>query len=125
VSGPLLNVYSADDSLVAPFEARMMAGYETGNPLQRTVELQRGEQAYFFDRWWQQRAISLYFKNLLPGAAADPTIETGATVGQTAGGAAAGSQLVDLGSPTRADADALFGPDPCDTARGAPGTAMP
>ena len=88
-------------------------------------ETQRGEHAYFFDRWWQQRAILLYFKNLLPGAAADPTIETGAAVGQTAGGAPAGSQLVDLGSPTRADADALLGPDPCDTARGAPGTAMP
>ena len=33
-----------------------MAAYETGNPLQRTVELQHGEHAYFFDRWWQQRA---------------------------------------------------------------------
>ena len=125
VTVPLLNVYSADDSLVAPFEARMMAGYEAGNPLQRTVELQRGEHAYFYDRWWQQRAILLYFKNLLPGAAADPTVETAATVGQTPGGSPAGSPLVDLGSPTRADADALLGPDPCDTAHGAPGAAMP
>ncbi len=41
------------------------------------------------------------------------------------GGAAAGSQLVDLGSPTRAEADALLGPDPCDTSRGAPGAGMP
>src|SRR3954469_8979300 len=125
VTVPLLNLYSADDSLVAPFEARMMAGYEAGNPLQRTVLLQRGEHAYFFDRWWQQRAILLYFKNLLPGAASDPTVETGATVGHTPGGAPAAAQLVDLGSPTRADADALLGPDPCDTARGAPGAAMP
>ena len=125
VAVPLLNVYSADDSLVAPFQAEMMAGYEAGNPLQRTVELQRGEHAYFYDRWWQQRAILLYFKNLLPGAAADPTVETGATVGQTPGGAPASSQLVDLGSPTRANADALLGNDPCDSARGAPGAAMP
>ena len=49
-----------------------MAAYETGNPLQRTVELQRGEHAYFFDRWWQQRAALLYFKRLLPGASARP-----------------------------------------------------
>ena len=125
VAVPLLNLYSADDSLVAPFQARMMAGYEAGNPLQRTVELQRGEHAYFYDRWWQQRAILLYFKNLLPGAAVDPTVETGATVGQTPGGAPASSQLVDLGAPTRADADALLGPDPCDTSLGAPGAAIP
>ena len=88
-------------------------------------ETQRGEHAYFFDRWWQQRAILLYFKNLLPGAAADPTIETGAAVGQTAGGAPAGAQRGDPGAPTRADADARRGPDPGGTARGAPGTAMP
>jgi hypothetical protein len=125
VAVPLLNLYSADDSLVAPFEARMMAGYEAGNPLQRTVELQRGEHAYFYDRWWQQRAILLYFKNLLPGAGADPTVETGATVDQTPGGALASTQLVDLGSPTRAEADALVGPDPCDTSLGPPGAAMP
>ena len=122
---PLLNVYAADDSLVAGFQATMMAGYEGGNPLQLTLELERGEHAYFFDRWWQQRAILLYFKRLLPGADTDPTVETGATVGQTAGGTPAGSQLVDLGSPSRADADALLGPFPCDTSRGAPGAAMP
>jgi predicted alpha/beta-fold hydrolase len=125
VAVPLLNLYSADDSLVAAFEARMMAGYEAGNPLQLTVQLERGEHAYFFDRWWQQRSILLYFKNLLPGATADPTVETGATVNQTPGGASAGSQLVDLGSPSRSDADALLAPNPCDTSQGAPGAAMP
>jgi len=57
VKVPLLNVYAADDSLVPAFEAQMMAGYEVGNPLQRTLEVARGEHAYFFDRWWQQRAI--------------------------------------------------------------------
>ena len=125
VAVPLFNLYSADDSLVAGFQARMMAGYEGGNPLQLTVQLERGEHAYFFDRWWQQRSILLYFKNLLPGAAADPTVETGATVNQTPGGGPAGSQLVDLGSPSRADADALLAPNPCDTSQGAPGAAMP
>ncbi len=34
---PLLNLYAADDSLVPPFEASMMAAYEAGNPLQRTL----------------------------------------------------------------------------------------
>ena len=122
---PLLNFYAADDSLVPAFQARMMAGYEAGNPLQLTVQLERGEHAYFFDRWWQQRAILLYFKNLLPGAATDPTVETGATVNQTPGGTPAGAQLVDLGSPSRADADGLLAPNPCDTSQGAPGAAMP
>ena len=27
--------------------------------------MQQGEHAYFYDRWWQQRAILLYFKALL------------------------------------------------------------
>ena len=45
VKVPLLNVYSADDSLVPAFEAQMMAGYEVGNPLQRTLEVTRGEHA--------------------------------------------------------------------------------
>jgi predicted alpha/beta-fold hydrolase len=125
VAVPLFNLYSADDSLVAAFQARMMAGYEGGNPLQLTVQLERGEHAYFFDRWWQQRAILLYFKNLLPGAATDPTVETGATVNQTPGGTPAGAQLVDLGSPSRADADGLLAPNPCDTTQGAPGASMP
>ncbi|MGZ8694438.1 MAG: hypothetical protein ACXWYS_03260 [Gaiellaceae bacterium] len=91
VAVPLLNLYSADDSLVAGFQARMMASYEGGNPLQLTVQLERGEHAYFFDRWWQQRSMFLSFKNLLPGAAADPTVETGATGNQTPGSPPAGS----------------------------------
>ena len=41
----------------------MMAGYEGGNPLQLTVQLERGEHAYFLDRWWQQGAILTDFKN--------------------------------------------------------------
>ena len=90
VKVPLLNVYSADDSLVPAFEAQMMAGYEVGNPLQRTLEVTRGEHAYFFDRWWQQRAILLYFKTLLPSAAGNSAVTTSATVNQTAGGLAFG-----------------------------------
>jgi dienelactone hydrolase len=118
---PLLNFYSADDSLVPAFEARMMAAYESGNALQRTVELQRGEHAYFFDRWWQQRTLLLYFKAMLPGAAKDVSIGTDATVNQTPGGAPASAQTVDLASPTRAWADAQLAPYICDTAQGVPG----
>jgi dienelactone hydrolase len=119
VKVPLLNVYSADDSLVPAFEAQMMAGYEVGNPVQRTLEVTRGEHAYFFDRWWQQRAILLYFKALLP-AASSSAVTTGATVNQTAGGPAFGMQLVPL-SATKASADALLAPYVCDTSRGKPG----
>jgi len=61
----------------------MMAGYEQGAPLQRTLEIQHGAHAYYYDRWWQQEAILRYFKDLLPGAAADAAITVGATVNQT------------------------------------------
>src|SRR5204863_8597261 len=121
VTAPLLSFYSANDSLVPAFQARMMAAYEGGNPLQRTVELQRGEHAYFYDRWWQQRAILLYFKTMLPAAAKNDAVTTTATVNQTAGGIAAGAQQVNLGSATRAWADAQLAPYVCDTTRGAPG----
>jgi predicted alpha/beta-fold hydrolase len=108
---PLLNVYTADDSLVPAFEAKLMAAYEAGNPLQRTVELQRGEHAYFYDRWWQQRAILLWFKEWL--APKDLTVGTSPTVNQTPGGAPASAQTVDLGAPTRAWADAQLAPYVC------------
>jgi pimeloyl-ACP methyl ester carboxylesterase len=106
VTVPLVNFYAQDDPLVAAFQARMMAGYTTGK-VQRTLEIVQGAHAYYYDRWWQQRAILLYFKALLPNASGDPTIRTAPTVNQSSGGTPAASQLVDLGSPTKADADAL------------------
>ncbi|HEY6963264.1 MAG TPA: hypothetical protein VI408_15370 [Gaiellaceae bacterium] len=111
VTVPLLNFYAADDSLVPSFEASMMAAYESGSPLQRTVLLQKGEHAYFYDRWWQQRAILLYFKATIGDR--DATIGTAPTVNQTIGGAPAGSQAVDLGQPTRAWADTQLAPYVC------------
>jgi dienelactone hydrolase len=119
---PLLNFYAADDSLVAASQAQMMAAYETGSPLQRTVELQRGEHAYFFDRWWQQRAALLYFKRLLPSAARDLSVGTDATVNQTPGGAPATAQTVPLGPSSRAWADAQLAPYVCDPGQGVPGS---
>jgi hypothetical protein len=102
----------------------MMAGYEAGNPLQRTLEVQSGNHAYFYDRWWQQRAVLLYFKETLPDASASPAVGVAATVDQTPGGAPFGDQLVPLGSPDRADADAIAfaAPYVCDTTRPAPAT---
>ncbi len=122
---PLLNFYSADDSLVPPLMAQLLAAYEDGNPLQRTIELQRGEHAYFYDRWWQQRSILLYFKQMLPRAAGDVTIGTDATVFRTAGGAAASAQTVGLAPSSRAWADAQLAPYVCDTTQGVPGLASP
>ncbi len=110
---PLLNLYAQDDPLVQPFQATMMAGYDKGNPNQRTLMIAQGAHAYFYDRWWQQRAILIYFDALVPRERNDHTIGTAATVNQTAGGAPASSQLVDLGSPTRAQADALAAPPVC------------
>ena len=118
---PLLNVYANDDPLVAPFQATMMAAYESGNALQRTLLIQKGAHAYFYDRWWQQRAILLYFKSELPGAADDRTVTTAPTVNESPGGPPLSSQLVDLGSPTRAQADSYLAPFVCDTAQGKPG----
>jgi dienelactone hydrolase len=120
---PLLNLYSADDPLVQPFHATLMAGYEAGNPLQLTLEVRSGNHAYFYDRWWQQRAALLYFKETLPDAASG-FVSAQPTVNQTPGGAAFGDQLVPLGAPSRADADAIAFSSPfiCDTTRGAPAT---
>jgi dienelactone hydrolase len=122
---PLLGVYAADDPLVAPFQVTMMAGYQAGNPLQRTVELRRGGHAYFFDRWWQQRAVLLYFKSLLPGAARDTWIGATPTVNQSPGGVAARQQLVDFGAPTPPYADAQAAPFVCDTSQPPPAYAAP
>jgi dienelactone hydrolase len=116
---PLLNFYAADDSLVPAFEAQMMAAYNSGD--QQTIELQRGEHAYFFDRWWQQRAILAYFKSLLSSAASDPTVGTDASVNQTPLGTPASTQTVDLGAPSRAWADAQLAPYVCDASQGVPG----
>lgn len=118
---PLLNFYAADDPLVKPFQAQMMAGYEVGNPLQQTVEIQHGAHAYYYDRWWQQEAILTYFKHELPGAGSDPSISTAATVNQTPGGAELATQLVSLGHPSRALANSYLAPYVCNTAAGSPG----
>jgi dienelactone hydrolase len=120
---PLLTVYAADDALVQPFHATLMAGYQAGNPLQRTLEVASGSHAYFYDRWWQQRAMLLYFKETLPDAAS-PAVGVDPTVDRTPGGAAFGEQLVELGSPTRAEADAIAFASPyiCDTTRPSPTT---
>ena len=112
ITVPLLNFYSADDSLVAPFEATMLAGYEQGNPLQRTILIDHGEHAYFFDRWWDQEAILTYFKNLLPGASLDGTITTMPTVASTPGGTPMSGQSTTV-SATPAQADAQQGPFVC------------
>ena len=122
---PLLGFYAADDPLVQPFHATMMAGYQAGNPLQRTLEIARGNHAYFYDRWWQQRAVLLYFKTVLPGASGDTRIGTMPTVNRTPGGAPARSQLIDLGAPTPAYADAQAAPFACDTAEPPPAYAAP
>ena len=122
---PLLGFYAADDPLVQAFQATMMAGYQAASPLQRTLELARGAHAYFYDRWWQQRAILLYFKSLLPGADRDAWIGTTPTVNQTPGGAPAGQQLVDLGSPTPSYADAQAAPFVCDTSQPPPAYSAP
>lgn len=121
VSVPLLNFYANDDPLVKPFQATMMAAYESGAPQQLTVLLQRGAHAYYYDRWWQQEAILTYFKAMLPGAKSDSTISAMPTVNQTPGGAPLSSQLVDLGSPTRQEADSYLAPYVCNTSKGSPG----
>jgi dienelactone hydrolase len=116
---PLLDFYTADDSLVPAFTAKLMAAYASGN--RQTIELSRGEHAYFFDRWWQQRAVLLYFKSLLPFASSDPTLGTDASVNQTPLGAPASTQTVDLGAPSHAWADAQLAPYLCDPSQGVPG----
>jgi Serine aminopeptidase, S33 len=119
ISVPLLNVYSQDDQLVNPEMAGFMAAFEKGNPLQRTLLVQNGMHAYFYDRWWQQGAILTYFKTLLGGG--DASITTTPTVNQTPGGASFGSQLVAIDAPTPAAVDASLHGFACDPSQPAPG----
>ncbi|HZU77211.1 MAG TPA: hypothetical protein VFA70_10635 [Dehalococcoidia bacterium] len=119
ISIPLLNFYAADDSLVNPIDAQLMAAYEAGNPLQRTIEIQKGEHAYYYDRWWDQKAILTYFKKLLPSSKTTAK----ATVNQTPGGTAISSQEVQFTQLTRAQADSHLAPFVCDTSKRAPGLA--
>ncbi|HEV3312860.1 MAG TPA: hypothetical protein VG815_20305 [Chloroflexota bacterium] len=112
VTAPLLNFYSADDSLVNPTAAAMMAAFERGSTLQRTLEISHGEHAYFFDRWWDQKAILVYFKKLLP---VNRYTRTGPTVNQTPGGSSLSSQLVTIPKLTRAQANAKLAPYICNT----------
>jgi hypothetical protein len=123
ITVPLLNVYSQDDQLVNHEMAGYMAAFEQGNPLQRTLLVSRGMHAYFYDRWWQQRAILLYFKNVLPSATNDAAVTTDPTVNETAGGLPFGDQLVSLAGASRVAADARMAPYVCDTSLGSPGLA--
>ena len=118
ITVPLLNFYSADDSLVSPVHAQLMAAYEAGNPLQQTIEIQRGEHAYFYDRWWQQMAILTYFGNMLSG---NQVVSARATVNQTPGGLPLSDQIVEYPQLSRAQADALLAPYICDTTEPPPG----
>ena len=117
---PLLNFYSADDPLVNPYNAQLMDAYEQGNPLQRTLEIQHGNHAYYYDRWWQQMAILDYFRALLP---ADSTITSTPTVNMTAGGTPLSSQLVPVTTISRSAADAMLAPYICDTTQPPPGNS--
>ncbi|MBV8300736.1 MAG: hypothetical protein JOY68_02305 [Candidatus Dormibacteraeota bacterium] len=125
ITVPLLNFYAADDSLVNPVAAQLMDSYEQGNPLQRTVEIQKGEHAYFYDRWWDQVAILTYFSDLMPSSATS----VDATVNQTTGvsDTALSTQEVAYTRLSRSQADALLAPYICDTTQAAPGlvTAQP
>ena len=112
VKVPLLNFYAADDPLVQPFQAEMMAGYESGAPLQRTIEIQHGAHAYYYDRWWQQQAILDYFKALLPGAGTN-AVTTTATVNQTPGGSPLSSQLVPLAGASSSRSRSYLAPYVC------------
>jgi dienelactone hydrolase len=114
---PLLNFYSNDDSLVSPVNAELMAAYNSGS--QRTILIQHGEHAYYFDRWWQQMAILTYFHGMLPAGKTAGSAR--ATVNQTPGGSALTSQLVPIPSVTRGAADAMLAPYICDTSQPSPG----
>ncbi len=118
VQAPLLNFYSNDDPLVQPFNASMLASYEGGQSKQRTILFQRGNHAYFYDRWWQQQAILTYFKAMLGGTSA---VSATPTVNQTAGGLTFGQQEIPLGAPSQSWGDAQLAPYVCDTAQGSPG----
>ena len=117
---PLLNFYANDDPLVAPFQAQMMASYTTG-PVQRTILIQHGAHAYFYDRWWQQRAILMYFRTTIGDSGNSVT----PTVNQAPGGTPLRTQEVSLGNPPPSAGDAQLAPFVCDTSRPSPAATAP
>lgn len=120
---PGVHFYAADDTLVQDYHATMLASRTNELDHHRTVLVQAGNHAYFYDRWWTQAAALDWFGTWL-----DPDGVTTAepTVAQTPGGPALATQTTDLSGVTREDGDAERSPvDACPAAEeGIPPTAL-
>lgn len=103
VDVPALHFYAQDDDLVPAYHAVILASRTLDMPLQRTVLVEAGNHAYFYDRWWTQAAALTWFRAWL-----DPEGATKAepTVAQPSGGQPLRDQTVDLAGTTREDGEA-------------------
>ena len=113
---PGVHFYAADDTLVQDYHATLLASRTNELAHHRTVLVQAGNHAYFYDRWWTQAAALEWFGTWL-----DPDGVTTAapTVAQPAGGTPLADQTIDLSAVTRADGDAERSPvDACPAADG-------
>lgn len=101
---PALHLYAADDTLVPDYHATMLASRTLGMATQRTVLVEAGNHAYFYDRWWTQAAALSWFGDWLDPGGSATTAEP--TVAQPAAGTPLRDQTIDLTGTTREDGDA-------------------
>ena len=104
VDVPALHFYAQDDTLVPPYHATILASRTLQMPTQRTVLVEAGNHAYFYDRWWTQAAALEWFRTWLDPDGDDTTAEP--TVAQPATGTPLHEQTVDLSGTTREQGDA-------------------
>lgn len=104
VDAPAVHFLAQDDELVPSWNAIALASRTLTMPSQRTVLIEQGNHAYFYDRWWTQKATLAWFHYWLDADGTHTSAE--ATVGQTPGGSPLAEQTVDLSGTTREQGDA-------------------
>lgn len=104
VDVPAVHFYAADDTLVPDYHATLLASRTLDMATQRTVLVEAGNHAYFYDRWWTQAAALSWFRDWLDPESSATTAEP--TVAQPAAGTPLGEQTIDLTATTREQGDA-------------------
>lgn len=104
VDTPAAHFLAEDDELVPSWNAIALASRTLSMPSQRTLLIEQGNHAYFYDRWWTQKATLAWFHYWLDEDGAHTSADT--TVAQTPGGTPLADQTVDLTGTTREEGDA-------------------
>ena len=111
---PGLHLYAGDDELVPSWNATVLASRTAAMARQRTVLVDAGNHAYFYDRWWTEAAALTWFRTWLDPNGAT-TVEP--TVAAPRNGTPLRTQAEVLDATTPAEGDAeLSDPDLCPAA---------